>query len=425
MAVKAISGITITDQTDASALVTWYKMTDSSSPPSAPSTTDATVTPSGWSRNEPTVTSAADLDKYAYACLQTVWGDSTCSWGTVTLSASFEAAKQAAKSATDYITDITNDGIWVTPSTAKPSSGQAVSSTSGWHIADALELFKSGASMFKVWFDSVASMTKVRVGGSDNGHMLLDDDGLYINAVYPYNNGYQTVEKSRLTKTDGLKVWQSDTHAGYGQLNGGSLVLNDADSGMGGGSIHMGSTSNGLDISYLDDYASTAFTVDGENLLSYTNDANYIRVGSVGGCPVRVYSYRELFSGTYSTTHNSAIELDVPASIDDVSFQRLLVEYEDSTGRKGSVWVGCGLGDTNETATFGTQTTTANSSTGMVIRTKTYVLAYDTNAAKWKMNTATYSANVYQYGKVTIGTNGAATWSSAEEIGITKVIGYY
>ena len=323
----------------------------------------------------------------------------------------------ASKTAEYYITDISPaNGIWITPSTAKPnSSGQATSSTSGWHISDALELFRLGASMFKVWLES--SATKVRIGNTANSHIVLDS-GIHLkNGDNGDPTNYPPYDMVTLDSTNGLILYADELQDAYTKVGAGQVTLE-------GGQGDYGQISFGEDYDFDISAGIGYFNIESrenggnENILSYDAETG-IEVGD-NTTYARVHNAKTLFSGTYASTHSSPIELDV-GGYDPFLLKRLLVEYEDSTGRKGSVWVE-GLTDGT---TFGTQTTTANSSTGMVIRTKTYVLAYDTNAAKWKMNTATYSANVYQYGKVTIGTNGAATWSSAEEIGITKVIGYY
>lgn len=95
MAVKATAEITLRDQTDAEAIILWHYVSTSASAPSKPTTTSASTTPSGWSKSEPSVSSDSDLSKYDYTSLQTVWGDGTCDWGDVNLSASYEAAKRA------------------------------------------------------------------------------------------------------------------------------------------------------------------------------------------------------------------------------------------------------------------------------------------------------------------------------------------
>lgn len=95
MAVKATAEITLRDQTDAEALILWHYVSTSATKPNKPNTTSASATPSGWSKSEPSVSSDSDLSKYDYTSLQIVWGDGTCDWGDVNLSASYEAAKRA------------------------------------------------------------------------------------------------------------------------------------------------------------------------------------------------------------------------------------------------------------------------------------------------------------------------------------------
>lgn len=216
MSVKAASEVTIVDRTDAQALVEWHYSTTSAVAPSAPTTTDASVTPSGWSKTEPTVTSESDLSKYDYTCLQIVWGDGSCEWGDVVLSASFEAAKvaynkaaaaqtsanDAATKATNFITTLTN-GIMVHP------SGD---STTGWSIGSALEMLKSGASMFKAWVDG--AVTKVRVGLESAGHILLAGSAIEI------FNGSHSVAKFGET----VRIGESD---GYVLVNGKYLYFRD------------------------------------------------------------------------------------------------------------------------------------------------------------------------------------------------------
>ena len=95
MAVKQQAEVTLTDYSDASSIVCWYKISTSATLPSAPTTTQTSQTVSGWQKTEPTITSDADAAKYVYSCWQTNWGDGSCEWGDVSMSASFEAAKRA------------------------------------------------------------------------------------------------------------------------------------------------------------------------------------------------------------------------------------------------------------------------------------------------------------------------------------------
>lgn len=83
---------------------------------------------------------------------------------------------KAAQTATNYVTEINGDGVWVTPSNAKPVNGAAVSTTSGWHISSAIELFRAGVSAFKVWVEN--NITKVRVGRDNDTNIVLDPNGI-------------------------------------------------------------------------------------------------------------------------------------------------------------------------------------------------------------------------------------------------------
>ena len=74
---------------------------------------------------------------------------------------------EAGTTATKYITDITDEGVMVHPDGDE---------TTGWRIADALELLKSGVSYIKAWVDN--SVPKVRIGAETAGHIVLDHDGI-------------------------------------------------------------------------------------------------------------------------------------------------------------------------------------------------------------------------------------------------------
>ena len=212
MATKASAEVTVTDRTDATAIRAWYHAQTSAVAPSAPTTTDATATPSGWTLAEPTISSASDLSKYVYRCEQLVWGDGTCDWGTVTLSASYEAAKvayneaQTAKTtATRYINELV-DGIMVHP------YGDI---TTGWSIRDALELIKSGISVFRVWLEG--GLAKVRIGESDKSHVELDYHSLQM--VDRNDNTYFHI--SDLRDADG---WVTNDFIGDGSTTRFDLV---------------------------------------------------------------------------------------------------------------------------------------------------------------------------------------------------------
>lgn len=117
----------------------------------------------------------------------------------------------AAQTATKFITEISNSGIWVTPDGAQPSeSGSALPTTTGWHISDAIELFRQGSSYFKIWLEN--AVTKVRVGLESSGHLMLTPDGLDI-----FNGGESVAEfggnGARIGKATGESHLELDYHS--------------------------------------------------------------------------------------------------------------------------------------------------------------------------------------------------------------------
>ncbi len=81
---------------------------------------------------------------------------------------SIREASAAAKTATNYVAEVTN-GIMVHP---------VGDDTSGWKIADAIELLKSGASYIKAWLDN--SVAKIRVGLENSGHSVFSPSGMEV-----------------------------------------------------------------------------------------------------------------------------------------------------------------------------------------------------------------------------------------------------
>jgi len=195
--IKQQAEVTVTDYTDADHLTTWYRLTTSPTLPSAPSwATDAaaisgegSTAADGWCRTEPGFSTSSGTP-YLYECMQTVWGDGTCEWSSVQLSSSYEAAKaayneaQAAKQiATNYIFKTTGHDAWVCDENAgpNPSTGEAygpsdANPTTGWRLGSVFELVKQGVSWFKLWVEN--NVAKLRLGRSDQGHLILDSDSV-------------------------------------------------------------------------------------------------------------------------------------------------------------------------------------------------------------------------------------------------------
>lgn len=80
-----------------------------------------------------------------------------------------DAADDAAKVATNYVTNITGGGIMVHPDT---------DSTSGWKIADAIELLKGGVSY--IWAGLVNSVATIRIGLQNSRHVEIKDGGMQV-----------------------------------------------------------------------------------------------------------------------------------------------------------------------------------------------------------------------------------------------------
>lgn len=83
--------------------------------------------------------------------------------------------KDASEQATNYVTDIGSNGIFVHPEGEGPDDTQT---PTGWKIADAIELFRSGVSYIKAWIDN--NIPKIRVGKEDGGHVLIQSSGMDV-----------------------------------------------------------------------------------------------------------------------------------------------------------------------------------------------------------------------------------------------------
>lgn len=89
-----------------------------------------------------------------------------------------EGIDNAAQTATNYVTEVSNDGIWVTPTNGKPTNGAATSSTTGWHISDVLEYFRRGASYIKLWV--TGTVARLRLGLETSSHLILDNNSVEV-----------------------------------------------------------------------------------------------------------------------------------------------------------------------------------------------------------------------------------------------------
>lgn len=316
-----------------------------------------------------------------------------------------EDAANAAGMATKYITDITNSGIWVTPEDAKPVNGAAAATTSGWHIADALELFRQGASVFRVWVESAA--TKVRIGIASLPHVVIDSDGLHLMAI----GSTVAYEIMSITHDGGVVVQSESGGSGHRtRIEPGAIHALHGDGT--GGEVDLGTAS--IQSSGADNVDLSSTAVHGLTTYSDAYDDLFVEIGSNADY-VMTHDAKVLFEGSYASTRNAAITLPNPDKA-CLYFDRLLVEYEDAGGRRGSVWVKPSLG-----LTFGCQTVAANATTGVIVRSKTYEIGGRNGEV---VDVANYTAGVPQYGRMNVSTSGAVTWQSANEIGIVRIIGF-
>lgn len=298
MAVKASAEVTLYDQTDASALIQWYYASTSATLPSKPTTTSASTTPSGWSKSEPTISSDSDLSNYVYVCLQLVWGDGTCSWGDVSLSASFEAAKRAwnkavasGKTASEYITDIDSNGITVHPSRSDyaTNGGRAVIN------ADGLTIYLGS--------DDVASYgASARIGKSNSSRVTVDA----TNGITIYRGNVKKLQ----TTANGIDVYGSDGTTSVASF---------------GTTARLGSTSSG---NYL------VMNSNGLNLYNDLDGTNYSsRIGpssvSLLGGNFTIASSIE--GGTASTSYDTILSENYSSSVKTVLTLRVIKDKNTSS----------------------------------------------------------------------------------------------
>lgn len=135
MAVKAKASITIFDVVDIDSTYRYYKLQSSSlSVPAVPTTFSKTEPPEGWTQTEPTYNSGNTDSLYFIDC--TLFSDGSFEYTPVSLSSSYEAAKEAynkslaaeaaasdaAKTATNFM-EFTDDGLMVGNKTSGEWSG--------------------------------------------------------------------------------------------------------------------------------------------------------------------------------------------------------------------------------------------------------------------------------------------------------------
>lgn len=121
---------------------------------------------------------------------------------TQTGSYDFKAAKaahdEAAKTASDYITEITNDGIMVHAEGEGPDDTQT---PTGWHISNVLEFIRQGVSRFWIGLKNSGDATPTVRIGKDSGESRMELDYHSLKLIAKEGNTYFHV--SDLRGTDG------------------------------------------------------------------------------------------------------------------------------------------------------------------------------------------------------------------------------
>lgn len=190
-----------------------------------------------------------------------------------------DAIDDAGKTASNFITEVSNDGIWVHPNGAGPSSGTPVSTTTGWHVSDVLEYWKEGASWFKLWLNATLNKMQMRLGLESSGHVVLDDGGMDVLAdsttsvaqfgtagarIGSEDSGHISMlsDEMALVNEDGVKWFDVDLNAGatpgrYEFLAASATRFDDFDTKVFDGNVsNYQLSSNGYSLSGLPSGAS-------------------------------------------------------------------------------------------------------------------------------------------------------------------------
>ena len=167
MAVKAQAQVTLSKTVDVSGVVRYYKLQSSTlAKPAKPTTRP----PSGWSATEPGY--AEGSTNSLYTCEVASYSDGTWSCSEVSLSSSYEAAKQAyneAKASAEAAKDALNKTLYAACNTAAATAAKAPASTvAGFSLV-------SGASLrVKFTYANTASAPTLDVNGTGARQIRLN-----------------------------------------------------------------------------------------------------------------------------------------------------------------------------------------------------------------------------------------------------------
>ena len=227
-------------------------------------------------------------------------------------------AARAAKEATEYIFDTRDTNEQINGAMVHPKNDL----TSGWKIADALELLKSGISYIKLWIEN--NIAKIRIGREDQGNVLIDNDSVDIrsgtNVLASFGSTTQVGKsngKNVLIGSDGVKVRNGTTNQAVfgtdtviGPESGTHIVI-DSQSGdisiLKGNrtiaTIRYNETSSGTPGEILSDYVQ-AKILNTEELRAYKSGVGVVSAACEDGDEVQLRTHSTR-AGIYNNSASS------------------------------------------------------------------------------------------------------------------------
>lgn len=230
-----------------------------------------------------------------------------------------DALEAAAATAENYITRIDNDGIWVTPDDAKPVSGQAAATTSGWHISDAIDLVREGISVMRAWAEGTAPdvVAKLRIGPETDSNVLVEPSGVSLRsaATVVAKFAASLIEIGKGSTSALISFCNSKGYIYYDTTNGINLSSTDSSS-QAGASMSASSSSTDAKVRLFASRTGADTNSSYLECRNGSNNGNYIKMNSAAlmladngltstGTQVQMRRFLELFNGGDDVTELS------------------------------------------------------------------------------------------------------------------------
>ena len=201
-----------------------------------------------------------------------------------------------------YITEVDQSGIWVCPDGEGPNNGAATSTTRGWHIADAIELFVGTARYIKAWLNG--STPTIRLGQDSSGHTDVTPSGMEVftdasTSVAEFGSNSRIGQSSSghvNVTSSGMDVYTSTSSSASVASFGSTVRLGKAASG----NVEMASHTGGNGANMLFNYnGNAAAVIDGTVISSGGRTSGYL-AECVTGYDSYV-AFRSVSNGTLSS----------------------------------------------------------------------------------------------------------------------------